>query len=136
MDRKRKRTGFVPRLMVSGLAGAVPACVAVASVGCGGATVAEVGFDATVDGSADAFSDSHQSEPITISLAVASFDAMADTFQVISLAVASFDAGADAFDASQIIALGVAAFDASADVMDGASDGASDGHGDGPHDGG
>ena len=125
MDRKKKRTGFVPRLMVSGLAGAVPACVAVASVGCGGMTssVASAG----VDGSVDGYSDAHQSEPITISLAVASFDAAADTIQVISLAVASFDAAADALDATHIIALGVAAFDAAADTMDGPSDGSGDG---------
>jgi hypothetical protein len=131
MDRKKKRTGFVPRLMVSGLAGAVPACVAVAGVGagCGGSvSVANMAFD----GGADGYHDAHQSEPITISLAVASFDAAADTIQVISLAVASFDAAADALDAAHIIiALGVAAFDAAADTMDGASDGASDGSGDG-----
>ena len=134
---KKKRTGFVPRIMVSGLATAVPACVALSSVDCGKTQLGPVALAiASFDGSADGVADVHESEPIAISLAVASFDAMADVVQVISLAVASFDAAADALDASQIIALGVAAFDANADVMDGASDGAFDGRADGSHDGG
>jgi hypothetical protein len=117
---KKKRTGFVPRIMVSGLATAVPACVALSSVDCGKTQLGPVALAiASFDGSADGVADVHESEPIAI-----------------SLAVASFDAAADALDASQIIALGVAAFDAAADVMDGASDGHPDGQVDGSHDGG
>jgi hypothetical protein len=95
MKRKAKKTTFVPRLFVTGLAGAVPTYLAVTSSSC-----------------------SSNSGTGPVALAIASFDADYDVRDGRAHADGNHGDAGNAEAAMMVISLAIASFDAAADVVD------------------